>query len=794
MPAPRLRIQLAIAGVAVAAVLVADSSGLISPRAAIVLDDAAQLGAGGFATVCCGLSARRADGVSRAWRRLMAAGMAGWSVGQLIWSYYQVFAQTAIPSPSWADVGYLTMPVFALAALMTLAAGGIAGFRRRLPTGGSPLLSRLVLTLDGLVVVGSLLIFTWATALGAVVHAGGATALGFAVAIAYPVTDLILVVIVTLLLVTRPVPPWMRTELALLGGGLVGISVSDSIFAYLVASGADQMAPLTNAGFISGPILVGLAGVHIGRPGGESSSGRRAHGVEWFHVLLPYLCMIFCSALLVAQTVDGRRLDSVEIYLGLTVIWLVMARQLITLVENTVLLARVSDAQDRLAYQAYHDPLTGLANRALFRARLTAAVERNRRDDRPVALLFVDLDDFKVVNDSLGHAAGDRVLQAVGERLRSCVRSVDTVARLGGDEFAVLLEGEVDHPDRVGQRILAALRRPFDVDGRAVSVGASLGAAIPDGSEPALTPDALLRRADAAMYMGKRRGKGLLVLYGPETVDGYGNPDLPTLLAAALAGEPELGGLNVHYQPIVRMGDGQVVAFEALARWTHPLMGRVPPTVFVAVAERAGLVGALDDFVLDRACADLAAYQARYVDDTAVHVNISASRLGNPELEIVVRDILRRHGLAPRQLVLEVTESSRIPDPAAAAASAERLREAGVRLALDDFGTGYNTLTQLHLLPVDILKLDRSMTAVDRRSEVEPGPPRAAALCGSVIRIAADLGITVIAEGVETGPQAAALAGLGCGFGQGHLYGRPGPITAVESARRHLRESQTPAG
>jgi diguanylate cyclase (GGDEF)-like protein len=681
-----------------------------------------------------------------------------------------------LPSPSWADVGYLTMPVFALAALLTVAANGIAAQRRQLPAAGSGVRSRVVLVLDGLVIVGSLLVFTWATALGTVVHAGAPTDLAFAVAIAYPITDLMLVVIVLLLLATRPVKARMRTELILLGLGLVGLSSSDSIFAYLIASGADEMPPIANAGFIAGPVLVGLAALHTGPPRTTAGSVR-GPVAAWFHLLMPYLCMLVSGVLLLVKGLSGRPLDLFETYLGVAVVLLVVIRQMITLIDNAALLSRVSDAQEKLTYQAFHDPLTGLANRALFRARLAVAVESHRRDGRPVALLFVDLDDFKMVNDSLGHAAGDRVLQAVGHRLRSCVRSHDTVARLGGDEFGVLLEGDIDHPDRVGQRILAAMRQPFDVDGRGVTIGASLGAAVPDVDESGLSADALLRRADAAMYAGKRRGKGLLVLYGPENVDGYDHPDLPTLLAAALAGAPNWTGLDVHYQPIVRMADGGLVAVEALARWTHPRIGRVPPTVFVAVAERAGLVGALDDFVLDRACRDLASNLARRAGPATVHVNVSASRLGHPALEFVVRDVLDRYGLGANHLVLEVTESSRIPDPIAAAASADRLRAMGVRLALDDFGTGYNTLAQLHLLPIDILKLDRTLTAVDQ------SPRRASALCASVVRIAGDLGITVVAEGVETAAQAHALARIGCGFGQGHLYGRPGALPESTSSQ-----------
>ena len=766
MTAPRLHVPLIVAVAAVTAVLVGDSSGLLADRDAVVLDNAAQFAAGAFAAVACAGASRRTTGVERTWRRLMAIGMAGWSVGQLVWSYYQIFRATPLPGPSLADVGYLTLPVFAFAALLSLATEGLS--RRPGAVGGSRLRAALVLGLDGFVVVGSLFILTWSTALGAVVHAGAPSRLAFGVAIAYPITDLLLVVMVVLLLATRPVPSRVRPQLVLLGLGLVGLSASDSVFAYLVSSGAETMPPAANAGFIAGPLLVGLAALNRSEAPAPASTGQRRGPAEWFHLLLPYLPLGATGVLLAGQVARGREPDLIEMIVGLTVVGLVVVRQMVTLIDNTVLLGRVSDAQDRLTYQAYHDPLTGLANRALFRDRLVSAIDQHR----PFAVLYVDLDDFKAVNDSLGHVAGDRVLRTVAERLRSCVRSVDTVARLGGDEFGALVHGDADLPDRVGRRMLAALRRPLQVDGRPVTVAASLGAAVPDPSEPSLTADALLRRADAAMYAGKRQGKGLLVWYGPETADGSDNPDLPTLLADALAGGPERSGIDVLYQPIVRMSNGERVAVEALARWSHTQIGDVPPSVFVAVAEKAGLVGALDDFVLDRACGDVAAHLARHGTAPAVHVNISASRLGNPDLEQTVADTLARHGLSPGHLVLEVTESCRIPDPAAAAGSARRLRASGVRLALDDFGTGFNTLAQLHELPVDIVKLDRTFTAVGS------GSLRAEALCESLVSIAADLAITVIAEGVETRAQGAALARLGCGFGQGHLYGRPAPLSA----------------
>jgi diguanylate cyclase len=804
MRAPRLRVRLAVATAAVSAVLVTDSSHALSGQASVVLDDAAQLVGGVLAAVSCGWTACRRTGVERAWRRYLAVGMGGWSIGQLIWSWYQIFARTPLPSPSWADVGYLTLPVFGVLALLTIAAEGITGYRRRMAgpghghgaADGSALRSAIVLVFDGLVVVGSLLLLTWVTALGTVVRAGAPTAAAFAVAIAYPVTDLILVVMVTLLLATRPRASRLRPQLMLLGLGLVGLSVSDSIFAYLVASGADNMPPITNAGFIAGPVLIMLAA--LAEPGAEPRAGREPAGGGAAadppalpaadpralpaadgrgRLLLPYLPLTAGGVLIAGQEATGRHVGPFEVYLGMAVVALVVVRQMITLVDNRVLLERVWEAQRRLQHQADHDPLSGLPNRALFGERLAAALDRHRRDGRPIALFFIDLDNFKFINDSLGHGTGDLVLRAVGQRLRGCVRDRDTVARLGGDEFGVLVEGEFGEPAEVGEPILAALRRPLDVGGRPFTVAASVGAAVAEAGEPGLTPDALLRRADAAMYAGKRRGKGLLVTYGRDTADGYDDEILPTLLAEALSAEASPAGLDVLYQPVVRMADGALVAVEALARWTHPRSGPLPPTVFVALAERTGLIGRLDDYVLDRACRDLAACAGPGADDLVVHVNVSASRLGEPEVEAAVYDCLSRHRLPGHRLVLEVTESSPIPDLAAAVRSARRLREAGVRLALDDFGTGYSSLALLHELPLDIVKLDRSLVDTPVAGGSPPG-----ALCRAVLAVAKELDIMVVAEGVETAEQAAALRRAGCRYAQGHWYGRPGPLADALAA------------
>jgi diguanylate cyclase (GGDEF)-like protein len=515
----RLRTWLVAAAGSVAIVVFLDSSGVIGPDAEVAVDDAAQLAAGIAAAVACIVTARPAQGAERAWRLWMGAGMLGWSVGQACWSYFQVFSDTPLPSPSVADIGYLTMPVMAVPAMLSLA---VEPPRHSVPGERH---AAIVFLLDGLIVVGSLFAITWATSLGAVVRTVAPTAPAFAVAVAYPATDLMLVVIVVLLAVTRRVPQHLRRQLWLLGTGLVAISVSDSIFAYIVSNGLDEMPPVTNAGFILGPLLIALAALDPSGADRRRAKGAHLHAhpkVERAHLLLPYALVALTGTVVAIQALLGARIDAVEATVAWIVLGLTLVRQMITLVQNTTLLEKVSAAQAELAYRAHHDPLTGLANRTLFNERLTTALDRHSRGGETLALLVIDLDDFKVINDTFGHAAGDSLLLAVGERLRGCVRAADTVARLGGDEFAVVLESGAEAPGIVAQRILVAMRQPFAIERRLLSLGASVGVVEPDRHEPGLTPDALLHRADGAMYVGKRRGKGMTVHYRPGLVDEVG--------------------------------------------------------------------------------------------------------------------------------------------------------------------------------------------------------------------------------------------------------------------------------
>ncbi|MDS0132154.1 EAL domain-containing protein [Amycolatopsis sp. CM201R] len=741
-----------------AAVVVVNGFAFWGDTFALWVDDALQLGAGVTGIVCGVVVARRVRGHQRWWRVLVAIGMTGWSLGQCVWSYYQLVDGRGLPSPSLADVGYLSFPLFALPALFVLARARARPDRERWQPAQWTAHFGVAVVLDGLVVTGSLFILTWTAALGQVVQATGPDALTWAVAIAYPLTDLVVVVVAVLLVVFDRVDRPYRANLLLAALGIVALACSDSVFAYLVSIGAESMKPWSDAGFVLGPLFIAFALLVTPSTRRRDDAGQ-AVGVDWWQVALPYLPVTAVALLITVQIVAGAGPDGVEVFVGALVVFLVLARQLLSLLDNRLLLRRVYEGQQALTHQAYHDPLTGLANRALFADRLDRAIEQGA--EGPLVLIFVDLDDFKEVNDRFGHAGGDVLLHAVAQRLLSCVRAGDTVARLGGDEFAILLEGEVDAPQAVADRIQSALRRPFAVHGTLVPVRASMGLVVPDPAEPAVTSDVLLGRADTSMYAGKRLGKDTTVVYHPSP---DGPPDFPSALRRG--GLPE--GFALVFQPIVRLADEQPVAVEALARWTTRDGTSVSPETFVRAAEGAGLGAELDALVLDLACREITAAGI----DLTVHVNVCASRLGAATLEESVGAALDRYGLPADRLIVEITETVPVPDLAAGAAAIRRLQDLGVRVALDDFGAGYSSLTVLHALPVDLIKLDRALTTGVR-------PDRDAALCRSLVGLCADLDVAVVAEGIETAEQAELVTRAGCTTAQGYRFGRPAPLSSL---------------
>ena len=430
--------------------------------------------------------------------------------------------------------------------------------------------------------------------------------------------------------------------------------------------------------------------------------------------------------------------------------------------------------QNELSYQAFHDALTGLANRQLFGDRLTHALRRRDGATEPLVVLFLDLDDFKHVNDSLGHGIGDRLLVTVAQRISAAIREGDTAARLGGDEFAVLMEdADAATAHEVADRLLDALAVPVAVDDHLHSVRASIGMA--EAMPGEVTGEETLRNADVAMYWAKDRGKGTVAVYEAGLhAEALARMALGSELQRAIREEQ----LVLHYQPTVDLTTRRITGFEALVRWEHPTRGLLAPGEFIPVAEQSGLIVALGSWVLRKACQAGADMQSDWHQPTMA-VNIAAQQLAKPDFVEEVVDVLRRSRMPAERLVLEITESVVLDNMEATVSTLARLRDRGIRVAIDDFGTGYSSLSYLSQLPVDVLKIDKSFV-----DQVCTGSADTS-LVEAIITMSHSLRLTTVAEGVERTEQAVWLQKARCSSGQGFLWSRPVELDAARALLTH---------
>ncbi|KGI67954.1 bifunctional diguanylate cyclase/phosphodiesterase [Mycolicibacterium rufum] len=713
-----------------------------------IIDDLLNFGLLVYATVCAALAARSALGrLRRAWA-LMTAALAAWAIGDGIWLLYELILRQEAPVPSAADAFYVVFAVLAVAAMTQFVTEPMRE-------------SRLRIALDGITVALCLFLLAWILALHTVYDAYRDDRAALFVALLYPASDLAMLTIAVVTLLRAEAR--QRVVLTVLSGAIAVMAVADITYAVLVAGDNYRTGDPIDAVWGAAAVLFAAAALISRRTPTPRPPTLPvpSNASLW----LPYV------PLLLAGTVGPPLvMTGVERFLVPVIVVAVCLRQSVSAWENRRLLTAAAD-------QALRDPLTGLANTALFDDRLAHAMVLRSRIDRSVAVLSLDLDDFKLINDNLGHSTADRLLADVGRRLADCARTGDTVARTGGDEFALLLEGPFDESDAVARRVSAAFDIPFTVDGHDILLRPSIGVTVASMSEPDLTPEVLRERAAIAMHAAKRARSPEVQTFSADmvpvngaTVDGAARAGGDGAAQIRLLGELRQAidhhGLDVVYQPKISLSSGETVGVEALLRWPHPQLGLLLPETFLSLIREQGLIQRVTDLVLDKALDDAVRW---YGHDARipVAVNLFAPSLRETDQPDKLCRALGCRGLPTDLLTVEITEDIVLSEMDLVTAVLRRLREYGVRVAIDDFGSGYSSLSYLRDLAIDEVKLDRNFIAP------VTSDPRAAAVAQAVIDLTHDLGATVVAEGIEDVATADWLRDHGCDVGQGYLFGRP---------------------
>jgi diguanylate cyclase len=670
---------------------------------------------------------------------LLGVGLLCWSLGDTVLTILSLGGATP-PSPSLADAFYVTFYPVTYAGLMLLLRSQVRRFS-------------LASWLDGAVAGFGAAALCATFAFGAVLHHDHGNATGVAVNLVYPVGDVLLLGLVVggaAIVSGRRRLPWL-----LLAAGYALNTVGDI---FNVLNSTSFVGTLFNA--IAWPLSILLVSVAVWI---RTPSPRPTTVEEPPGFLLPALAAGAALMILFIGSLN---------HVGRVSLALAAATLVVAGVRSALSLLGLRALTDQRRREAATDQLTGLGNRRALFQLLDAFVAEQRDPDahaRSLAFMFVDLDRFKEVNDSFGHATGDELLRQLGARLEDSLRSSDLVVRLGGDEFALaLLDGDADYAATVAGRLAGRIEEPFSLDAVRVQIGASIGIAVfPDD---ALDPADLVRCADLAMYRAKVEGKRFAIYQ--EDLDGAANRiQLVEELQAAI----EQRQLELHYQPQVDLSNGEITAVEALVRWIHPRLGFIPPLEFIALAEDAGLMGALTALVLDEAIFQCATWRSAG-NNLTVSVNISASDLLNPDFPELVARLLAGYGLGPDALVLEMTETTAIADFERSQQAIQKLHDLGLVVSVDDFGAGFTSLAYLGSLAVGELKLDRSF--ITRLSETQSG--RDVALVRATVELAHALGLRVVAEGVEDEVCLGLLTGLSCDLVQGYVISKPKPAADLE--------------
>lgn len=722
-------------------------------------------------------AAAAARGRPRAGWISMAVALAGWGFSLALRIFDDV-NHDVVSFPSVADAAYMLFPICACVALVLLA--GERSDR-----------SAIRILLDGLIVIGSLLIVSWITILSPIQRAGTRNGLELVASLAYPVTDVVMLTVAALVLV-RALSD-RRLALTLLATGIASIALADSASVFLSRGSVPPSSNAIEIGWIAGLLLISVAGVAAREAAHHVLGGDQVPG--WPSLWLPYFVLAVAAIVAVSQF-RVIHSEPIVIIAGLTAA-AVVVRQLLTVADNRRLQAVVAE-------QALHDPLTHLGNRALFNDRLWHAMQLHERGDLSVAVILLDLDDFKLVNDTLGHASGDALLRRSADRITQSVRPGDTVFRVGGDEFAVLLQDSSDYSQSVAHRVAVAFDKPFDIAGEELMIHPSVSLAVAGANESATSAEELLRRADVAMESAKTKRIGGVYTFTPEMeLDGgadHGRREAHRM-SLALGEDPavrllgELRGaidkfeLALYYQPKINLRTGEIVGVEALVRWPHPQRGVLGPQHFLHLVRRHGMMWPLTELVVRKAVDDAARWHAESID-VPVAVNLFAPLLGDLTLPTRIAAGLADRGLSTKALTVELTEDLLIGDLARTREVMNQLRQNGIRIAIDDFGQAYSAFSYLRDLPVDEVKLDHSFIA----SIVSDS--RSAVVAQSVLGMATKLGLTTVAEGVENTETAEMLRQFGCDYAQGFLFSpplTPDDMVALLKAGRAGFANPTPA-
>ncbi len=701
------------------------------------------------------------------------------AVGQALWTYYENVVHQP-PFPSWADAGYLAVYPFLLGGIFLLLTGARSGA------------ARLRLALDGLVFVTGIATVSWYFVLGPTVLQGGESLFAKIISAASPLCDLALLCCL-LLLTAWGRTPVDRATVALLACAFILIVAADSAYTYQQLHGAYMTGELLDVLWPFAYALIALAAgsVRVGSeealrraPGNRAEGGAPATAVPHLRRALAHYAVLPVVAVLTASVWGRNDAPQVDdgVFLGAAIlVVLVVLRQIVAMRETITYTERLhalstnnaalATANAQLEILATTDVLTGLANRSVLRDRLDEAV----RGRAPAALLLLDLDRFKEINDTLGHQVGDLLLQTVAARLRATLSPTDTVARLGGDEFAVLLpDAAKTRGVEVAKDLLSVLEKPVIIEGQTLAVEGSIGLTLTvSGDADAST---LLRQADVAMYAAKRARSGY-ALYNVD--DDEHDPERLSLMGELRQALDE-DALALYYQPQAALAGGRTCAVEALLRWRHPTRGFIPPDVFIPLAEQTGLIAPLTRWVLETALRQAQTWR-KDAASVGLSVNLSARTVHDPTLPALIADLLDRYAVPPDALTLEITESTLMIDPVYAHDTLSRLKALGVRLSIDDFGTGYSSLGYLKQLSVDEVKIDKSFV----RSLGTTRDVKDAAIVQAVIAMAGALGLLVVAEGVETEAAWERLRKMGCTLAQGYYLARPLPAPEAMTWLHH---------